>query len=83
MVINQESNYWILGYSRDIDYEKERKRRKARSGEQTNTLYKCESCNLVWENYSTHKTQFVNYSHMPSYGLKRLKCKLCKGESNG
>ena len=83
MIEEQKSRYWILGYTRNVDYEEERKRRTKVSGEQPNTLYKCESCDLVWEHYSTHKRQFVTYTHMPSYGLKRLNCKKCKGESNG
>ena len=28
MITNQDSKYWILGYPRNTDYERERKRKK-------------------------------------------------------
>tara|TARA_R110000824_G_scaffold311900_2_gene499059 strand:+ start:394 stop:645 length:252 start_codon:yes stop_codon:yes gene_type:complete len=78
-------NSYILGYARDLDYEKERKRKRGKKprSEGMNTLYKCNSCGKVWETYLNHRKQFVSYTDIPTYGLKNNKCKLCKGECNG
>ena len=79
-------NSWVLGYARvkDVDYEEERKRKRKSGCVKLNTMYKCNSCNKVWEQYwNCNKNQFITYTDMPSYGLARNKCKQCKGENNG
>ncbi len=84
MVGEQDSRYWILGYHRGVDYESERKRKTNERQKEYNTLYKCETCGKVWERFiSYRKKQIVTYTDMPSYGLNRKQCKLCKGECNG
>ena len=81
-----KNGYLILGYPRNIDYEQESKRRKIRKPKgdiKFNTLYKCLSCDKVWEHYLTHRRQFIAYTDIPSYGLERNKCLKCKGEKHG
>ncbi len=80
MITNQESRYWILGYSRDIDYEDERRRRKNTRAKEYNTLYKCSKCLKVWENFISYKKQFITYTDIPSYGLDKKDCKICKNK---
>ena len=84
MITRQKSNYWILGYPRDIKYETERKRKKGVYEKEYNTLYKCTKCKKVWEQFAAYRGKtLVTYTHMPSYGLNRKNCKKCKGVSNG
>jgi len=84
MITKQTSRYWILGYQRNTSYEDERKRSKSEHDKEYNTLYKCVKCDKVWEQFPAYKKKkLVTYTHMPSYGLNRKKCKTCKGESNG
>ena len=84
MITKQESNYWILGYPRNTNYEDERKRKKAAYSKEYNTLYKCVKCDRVWEQFLAYKEKkLITYTHMPSYGLNRRECKLCKGENHG
>jgi hypothetical protein len=85
MDMKETVNSYILGYARDLSYEKERKRNRHKKprAEGMNTLYKCDSCGKVWETYLNHRKQFVSYTDIPGYGLQRNKCKICKGEGNG
>jgi len=84
MITNQESRYWILGYPRDTNYEKERKRQRDERRKEYNTLYKCTKCKKVWEQFCSYKgKKIITYSHMPSYGLNKEDCQKCKGDSNG
>ena len=84
--MKQTCNSWVLGYSRDINYEKERQRRVKRkpNGVELNTMYKCNECGKVWELHVRYnERKFIFYTDIPSYGLERNKCKQCKGECNG
>ena len=84
MIAEQRSRYWILGYPRNTEYEDERRRKKGEYEKEYNTLYKCNKCGKVWEQFLAYKgKKLVTYSHMPSYGLNRKNCKKCKGEGNG
>jgi len=81
--MEQDTGYWILGYS-DLRVKKKQKSRV--KGFQLGTMYKCPDCNSVWECYykSTHiKRKFLKYTDIPSYGLDRRVCQECKGENHG
>ena len=80
MVQNEYS--WILGYS-DNRVKKKFKKKSKKTGIQINTLYKCPECSKVWEIYYGCGREFISYQDMPSYGLKKSKCKNCKGDNNG
>jgi len=39
----------------------------------------CNSCKMVWE-ISTIGTGIHRYGHMPTYGLPRIVCRICKNK---
>ena len=45
-----------------------------------NALYYCESCELVWERDCSGT--IIRYGHLPTYGLKRIKCLYCESGEN-
>ena len=74
---------WVIDvYNNDI-----RDTRKTFSGKR-NHYYKeskrlkvCTRCSFVWELKRTGAC--VRYDHLPTYGLKRAVCTLCKGYKRG
>jgi hypothetical protein len=81
-LIEQGKYDWILGSEARIV----KRKKKPKEGIQLNTLYLCNLCDSVWEYYyrsAQRNRELLTYKHIPTYGLERRTCKLCKGECNG
>tara|TARA_R110000824_G_scaffold34594_1_gene109536 strand:- start:433 stop:768 length:336 start_codon:yes stop_codon:yes gene_type:complete len=69
----------MLGKScRELSYKSTGRRNIDRSSD--NYLVYCSSCNKVWEDHYRYKP-VVYHDNVPTYGKKRIKCKICKEEN--
>ena len=78
--MNQSNGYWILGYSTNDANANERTKEIQREKAQNKQLSYCLNCKKVWQFYYTYRQEFLTYTDMPTYGLKRQKCRLCTKE---
>ena len=58
-------------------YEAKIGRHKNKYRKEARRLKLCPKCEHVWE--IGHTGAVRRYDHMPTYGLKRVKCTFCKG----
>ena len=58
-------------------YERKRGCNRNQYTKESRRLKLCPKCDHVWE--IGHTGAVRRYDHMPTYGLKRVKCTFCKG----
>ena len=75
--MSQDNGYWILGYNGSEASRYQSKREKKLAGGKNRCMFLCIKCNSVWQEYFSHKKEFITYPDMPTYGLERKKCKVC------
>ena len=57
-----------------IAYEKNKNKNKKKKA--SNKLKFCKGCKMVWE--IGMSKSMIKYDQMPTYGLKRVTCSMCK-----